>query len=153
MVMMPRQHSIMTAVDPNKINTAPRKSKTSASSIRPSVTECPAFYRINFTPAPGDTLLTGRGQKKQKKVVHLKSYPRSKKLLYIYSVSCTRKIIVQKGVLSASFVHRHFTNVHVRDSVLYPPPLFGILSFDGMWVMMKSADTYLPRLTEGCESV
>ena len=131
MVMMPRQHSIMTAVDPNKINTAPRKSKTSASSIRPSVTVGSTFYRINFTPAPGDTLLTGRGQKKPKKVVHPKSYSRSKKLLYICSVSCTRKIIVQKGVLSASFVHRHFTSVRVRDSVLYPAPSCRIDSFDG----------------------
>ena len=151
--MMPRQHSIMTAVDPNKINTAPRKSKTSVSSIRPSVTECPAFYRFNFTPAPGDTLLTGRGQKKLKKVVHPKSYLRSKKLLYICSVSCTPKIIVQKGVLSASFVHRHFTSVRVRDSVLYPVPSSRKLSFDGILVMVKSTDTCLWWLTAGSGSV
>ena len=70
-------------------------------------------------------------QKKPKKVVQKKSSLRSKKGLYICSVSCTLKIIVQKGVLSASFVHRHFTNVHVRDSVLYPAPSCRIDSFDG----------------------
>ena len=151
--MTPRHINITIAVDPNRISSAPKKSKTSVHSILTSVTAGAGVYRFNFTPAPGDTLLTGRGQKKLKKVVHPKSYSRSKKLLYICSVSCTLKIIVQKGVLSASFVHRHFTSVHVRDSVLYPVPLFGILSFDGTLVMVKRADTCLPWLTAGSGSV